>query len=375
MTRVLINQGYNVDIISTYSKGPFKSSKLTIHRCRTSRLLYRNIVGQIVFLLEASQIVHKIAPDIVHTRDYLPSSVLLSRGSPCPVVVTVPGNIFTRIKEGHNYDWTVVRTLRWAARVSARHCSAVIATSFGMQESWLATGVSNNRLATIPLGVDTERFYFVPDARAELGLPEKTPLLLYVGRYSPEKGLDELLQAINALKHLFRRKKARLILLGDGPLRPELNSVIGENSLQDIVHLHGKVHQDELKLWYSAADVLLLPSRNEPFGKVFVEAMACGTPTIASATEGPRDHLQHEHNGFLFLPGDSNALAEQIRLILTNPERLRKMKTPCINYVEDNLTWKAVTKSIIEHVYKPLLAGESIRQPPRSGSSVTNTHV
>jgi glycosyltransferase involved in cell wall biosynthesis len=79
------------------------------------------------------------------------------------------------------------------------------------------------------------------------------------------------------------------MLIGSGSLKDKLEARIKAKSLSDLVILQASVSQDQLKTWYSAADILLMPSWNEPFGKVFIEAMACGTPTIASMTEGPMD--------------------------------------------------------------------------------------
>jgi glycosyltransferase involved in cell wall biosynthesis len=210
MTRVLTNQQHSVDIISTYDKGPLSSPLITVHRCRTSSLSYRNIIGQMLFLLEVRQIVKKLSPDIIHLRDYFASAMLLSQWVSRPIVLTTPGNIFSRIREGHNYDWTVIKALRWGAKVSAKHCDAVIATSKGMREAWLNTGVPPNKLVTVPLGIDIDRFFYVPNARVQLGIPEHIPFLLYVGRYSPEKGLQELLDAIDLLTDLLREKRAKL---------------------------------------------------------------------------------------------------------------------------------------------------------------------
>lgn len=363
MTKVLIDQGHQVHIVGTYGEGPLKSSQIKLYKCRASRLVYRNVLGKAIFTLEAHHIINRIAPDLVHMRDYLVSALLLIQGCRYPVVLTTPGNIFSRIKRGHSYDWTAVRALRWGAQISARRSSVIIATSNGMRQAWLDTGVPADRMVMIPLGVDTERFYHVHDARMKLKLPKDGPIMLYVGRYSVEKGLGELLEAIELIRDFLRKRQAQIVLIGRGPLQAALKERIEKSRLSDLLTLHDYVHQDELKTWYSAADLLLMPSWNEPFGKVFVEAMACSTPSIATRAEGPEDHILHGYNGYLIRPQDSQALASQIQQVLALPESLSSMRAACVNYVKDNLTWEAVTKSIVTTVYEPLIAQRPIGQP------------
>lgn len=365
MCQALVEQGHVVDIIATYGEGPVKDPRITVHKGRTSRVAYRNILGRTLFLLEASQALRKIEPDIVHSRDYLTTAVLLARGNPCPVVLTTPGNIYSRIKEGHSFDWSVVAMLKWAAKLTARKCHGVIATSTGMRQAWLRTGVANNRLVLIPLGIDVSRFYEVRNARSQVHLPEGSPILLYVGRYAREKGVCELLQAIKVLADTLRSNSARVILIGSGPERLYLDRMVSKHSLSDLVDVKDYVHQDQLKLWYSAADVLLMPSWNEPFGKVFLEAMSCGTPSIASLTEGPKDHILHGRNGLLVPPRDTKSLVYAIRQVIQHPELLTQMKVNCLRHVSDNLRWEVITRDIVSHVYQPLLNGQPVCQPQR----------
>jgi phosphatidylinositol alpha-1,6-mannosyltransferase len=243
---------------------------------------------------------------------------------------------------------------KWAAKVTARKADAVIATSTGMSTAWIQTGVSYDRINTIPLGIDTKRFHFVEGARKVLQLPDGSPILLYVGRYSREKGLYELMEAIGSLADMLRESKAQVILIGKGPLQAVLNSWVAENSLVDLVSVKGYVHQDQLKTWYSAANIMLMPSWNEPFGKVFLEAMACGTPTIATATEGPVDHITHGVNGFLIPIRDIDSLVAQIATALSSPALLEEMCDNCVNYVRSNLSWDAIVTKIVDRVYSPL---------------------
>lgn len=172
-------------------------------------------------------------------------------------------------------------------------------------------------------GVDVARFK--PQAavgrvhiRARYGIAPDTFVLLYVGRLAPEKSVDVLLRAYDALSPAVRRN-ARLVVAGDGPLLDELAE---QRRRDDSVVFPGFVHGEALAELYAAADVFAFPSATETFGNVVLEAMASGTAVVGAAAGGVQDTVRHERTGLLCQPGDAAAFARAIER-LHGDERLR----------------------------------------------------
>ena len=186
-------------------------------------------------------------------------------------------------------------------------------------------GAAASRIATIPCGVDTD--LFAPSdraaARARLALDGR-PVLLWVGRVAPIKGLDTLLDAVARLST--SAGPARLLIVGgdaDEPMSEHevfLRRRIERLGLRDSVCFVGPQPQDVLPVYYAAADVTVLPSYYESFGMVALEAMACGSPVIASRVGGLVTTVRDGVTGFLVPDGDVEALAERIAALVADPD-------------------------------------------------------
>jgi D-inositol-3-phosphate glycosyltransferase len=186
-------------------------------------------------------------------------------------------------------------------------------------------GASPGRITVVPCGVDTELFRpgARQQARAELGL-DGGPLLLYVGRIAPIKGLETLLQAVARLRA--SGPAARLLVVGgdtdealDGH-EAALRRQAAGLGLDGAVSFVGAQPQERLRAYYVAADVTVLPSYYESFGMVALEAMACASPVIASRVGGLTVTVRDGVTGFLVPEGDAAALAERITTVLVDPD-------------------------------------------------------
>lgn len=146
-------------------------------------------------------------------------------------------------------------------------------------------------------------------------LDGRTPVLIAAGRLAPWKGFSDLIEAMTLLKG---KRNARLLILGDGPLRNELQSMIDSRDLQDAVELVGYV-TNPLK-YFSKADVFVLSSLVEGLPNVLVEAMMCGcTPVSTDCPTGPSEVLQADKYGYLVPVSDPPAMAAAIERALDNP--------------------------------------------------------
>ncbi|HEY9198352.1 MAG TPA: glycosyltransferase family 1 protein, partial [Gammaproteobacteria bacterium] len=164
------------------------------------------------------------------------------------------------------------------------------------------------RMAVVPRGVDTA--LYAPERRngalrARWGVVEDQLAVLYVGRLAAEKNLTETLRSFRALQTL--RPDARLILVGDGPLRAAL-----EQAHPDLIFA-GMQHGTALAEQYASADLFLFPSLSETFGNVTLEAMASGLPVIAFEDAAAAMHMRHRDNGMLIPKQEPALFAEAAR--------------------------------------------------------------
>lgn len=142
-----------------------------------------------------------------------------------------------------------------------------------------------------------------------------TPSLLFVGRLVKEKGIIELVTAFAALS---KRRKCRLVIVGDGPLGPLVARSVTELGLRGKVKMTGYLTGKSLRDEYLAADVFVFPSYREGFPTAITEALAEGLPVVTTRTRGMADHLREDENALFVAPRDSTGLTSALERILTD---------------------------------------------------------
>lgn len=221
---------------------------------------------------------------------------------------------------------------------------------------------SDSKITVIPPGVDTSRFYPIPkeEAREIIGIPgnDDDRLLLFVGRIEPLKGLDTLIHAIALMREqgVQCRVPHYLAVVGGDPhasgenLSDEmarLQALREELGLNELVLFLGKRAQDTLPYYYSAADVLIMPSHYESFGMVALEAMACGTPVVASQVGGLAFLVQDGQTGFVVPDGDPSPLSERLTLLLTDSNLRQKLGQQAALYARQ-YAWEKIIDQILD---------------------------
>jgi D-inositol-3-phosphate glycosyltransferase len=214
-------------------------------------------------------------------------------------------------------------------RTVLHRSDAVIAESPASRHHMLQEyAVDPAKVHIIPGGVDTGVFFPQPrqQARQALGLSVEHPLLLFVGRLQPLKGIDTLLRAAQMVRQ--PHPQVQVLIIGGGVEAPDAYEAQELQRLQQLTReldVHHNVQfikaqpQPRLAQYYAAADVLVMPSHYESFGMVVVEAMACGTPVVASRVGGLASTVVHERTGFLVPEGDWRAFAQAIGHLLERP--------------------------------------------------------
>jgi glycosyltransferase involved in cell wall biosynthesis len=349
----LHDYGDEVHIVAPYTVETYPSNDVAVHRFGLPPIGYRNIFGHTLIVLAAWREIEKLRPvDVIHVPEYLSSGILPLLDRKTPVVLTTPGNIHNRIQNNASFDWITDQVFKVTSWLTVKYCARIIATSRIMRQWWEYTGAPSSKIVVIPNGVDTGLFRPIPGSKALLGIPERTKMILYVGRLlSRVKGLNYLFRALCLLAA--RMDNLELHLVGDGPDREHLQASVHELGIQDIVVFHGWVRQTDLPCYYSAADVTVLPSFAEGQPRVMWEAMACGSAFLG--TEGVIDDIVDAQTGFLVPPRDVEALAGKLAQILSDEMTTRSVAERGHEYVRRNMSWDVIAARIREDVYIPLV--------------------
>jgi D-inositol-3-phosphate glycosyltransferase len=217
---------------------------------------------------------------------------------------------------------TETQIVGWASRIIAA------TPAEHAQLLWLYRA-DRRKIVVIPPGVDVDRFQPIPQEEAKQRLGITRDLLLFVGRIEPLKAVDLIVEAIDLIrreqKHL--AEQLRFMVIGGNlanPSEPELSrlrKLVATLGLDDLVEFLGAQDQEHLPLYYAAASAVIIPSDYESFGMVALEAMASGTPVIASEVGGLAFLVRDKETGFLVPSRDVVALAEGIATILSEPEK------------------------------------------------------
>ena len=179
------------------------------------------------------------------------------------------------------------------------------------------------RLELLSRGVDGQLFHPARRSaalRAEWGLGEDEIAVLHVGRLAAEKNLQLLTRAFRQLQGDLPQQRLRLVLVGDGPLRTQLQAELPE------ALFCGVQRGEALAAHYASGDLFLFPSLSETFGNVVLEALASGLAVVAFDQAAAAQHIRHGHNGALAMPGDEVAFIESARWLLEDPESLRRVR-------------------------------------------------
>lgn len=234
------------------------------------------------------------------------------------------------------------------------------------------------KVCVVPAGIDTG--LFSPgdrmDARDRLGLVRTEPIVLFVGRIDPIKGIDILVDALCGLRReLWQTSPPRLLLVGGGAGERAYESLVkrvNDFGIADQITFVGSVAHNDLPTYYRAADVVAVPSFYESFGLVAVEAMACGTPVVASRAGGLAFTVDDGETGFLVPHDDPIALAGKLRLTLTDDD-LRERLGAQAAVVAKRFSWATIASRVV-HIYDQLVRGyrmDLCSETPSAGAMMT----
>ncbi|MEA3327907.1 MAG: glycosyltransferase [Chloroflexota bacterium] len=227
-------------------------------------------------------------------------------------------------------------------------------------------GLNHQKVVVIPPGVDTHHFYPIPpdEAKEAVGIAPNERMALFVGRIEPLKGVDTLIRAMAIVKQKCRSFVCPhyLAIIGGDPEEDEekmsaemrrLQTLCRNLGLDEMVLFLGKRAQNTLPYYYSAAEVVVMPSFYESFGMVALEAMACGTPVIVSRVGGLAFLVRDGETGYFVPAQDPEALAQKLRSIFVNEDLRKQLGMQAAAYASD-FNWERITAQVL-NVYRRMV--------------------
>lgn len=245
------------------------------------------------------------------------------------------------------------------------HADRIVASTEAelAQFRWLYRA-GTDRAVIIEPGVDTAHFYPIPldEAREFVGVVDQRRIVLFVGRIEPLKGLDSLLRAVALIRDQSDLQLHLMVIGGepeasDEQMDAEMRRMLKlteELGIGDLVTYLGRRDQDTLQYYYSAAEVVVMPSHYESFGLVALEAMACGRPVIASETGGLVFLVQDGETGFHVPTAMPAALAERLASLLEDRDLMARLGARAAEYAR-GFDWRGVAERVVG-LYQELLS-------------------
>lgn len=293
--------------------------------------------------------------DLIDAHYFYPdgvAAVMLGRALGKPVTIKALGSDINLLAR---YRWPL-RQMRWAAR----HCAAMTSVSQALKDEMTRLGMPAERIQVLRNGVDLDLFYPEPRAlaRARLGVDGFT--LLSVGHLVENKGHDKAIRALALLDGV------RLAIAGGGPERARLEALAHRLGVAGRVRFTGVLEQAALRGWYSAADALVLASSREGWANVLLEAMACGTPALASRVGGTAEVLTCRAAGLLLPDNSAPGIAAAVRALRADPPARAATRAHAARH-----SWHATTRAQLD-LFSGIAGRPPLSSPARPCTLETN---
>ena len=243
-------------------------------------------------------------------------------------------------------------------KVLSKAAHVVMLTAHSHRASVAHGVISEQRSSVIPDAVDVEHFRSLASPenveafRRSFALPREKKIVAYVGRIAREKGWRDLVAVIEQ----FSSEPVHFLICGDGNERDLLEKELDKRALTPHVTITGYLGIDEVPAAMGVADLLVLVSKHEEFGGVMIEGMAVGTPTVAYSVGGVPYVQRDAETGILVPPGDIDAMAKEIRGLLKDVDKRRRLAKAGLAHARAQFNLPAVCRRIQE-IYQGVMCG------------------
>ncbi len=308
------------------------------------------------FSKRAGDLFREVGPfDIVHVHDWLvlPAGAEAKSFLGCKMISTLHSLEYKRAGGVNSAEWRMIESFEWWITFES---SVIIVCSNAMRaDTRWKYNVTDEKIWVIPNGINPKKFDVpLPDrnaVRSRYGVSPNEKLVLFIGRLTHQKGCEYLIRAIPSVA---RYHNAKLVVVGDGYMRGELEYVANVTGEGWRVRFTGFLPDNEVVDLLHSSDVMVIPSVYEPFGVVALEGMAARLPIVASDVDGLSEVIKHEDTGILVYPRDSASISWGISRILSDPSNSQRIVNNAQQELARRYTWDAVAGLTLESYKKAL---------------------
>jgi len=286
--------------------------------------------------------------DLVHAHDWLSANAMIwvKQGREHNCVLTIHATEYARC--GNSFPPGRSVRIRDQERAGTYWADRVIAVSRATKNElmWMYE-VPDWKISVVYNGVNPSRFELSTDPgqdKRQYGLAPLDPTVMFCGRLAWQKGPDLLVEAIPSVLRFY--PKAKFLFVGDGEMRGGLEARVRHLGISHATRFLGRRDGQELIRLFKLVDVVCVPSRNEPFGIVVLEAWSACKPVVVTAVGGPSEYVWHEVNGLRTEP-NPNSIAWGIRTIFSDFERARWMGRNGRKAVDECFTWDMIVEQTL----------------------------
>ncbi len=290
--------------------------------------------------------------DVVHAHDWLAGNAMIwiKQGRRRKTVFTIHSTEYGRC--GNRFYNGRCARIRYQERAATQWADRILAVSQALKNEvmWMYE-VPDWRISVMYNGVNASHYdgWLDPGGvKARYGIGPVDPTVLFSGRMVYQKGPDLLVEAVPSI--LRYHPHAKFVFVGDGDMRPSVERRAHELRVAHATRFLGYKNGHELVDLYKACDAACVPSRNEPFGIVVLEAWSAGKPVVVSKNGGPDEYIWHEVNGLKIYP-NPDSVAWGIGTLFTNFEWARWMGRNGRTAVESAFTWDKAAESALGVYY------------------------
>lgn len=275
--------------------------------------------------------------DFIHAHITYPSAIIayiINKIKKTPYIVTCQGDELLDYPESKELKY-----IKPILELALKNASKIHCISNAIKNSLINNfNISKSKIEVIPNGVDLKKFR----PTAKINLKEKFNaefILINVSRLSPKNNIEKTIEAFKLVSK--KHKNIKYLIVGEGKEKKNLKKLIDKLNLGSDVILMGWIRHDELPAYIAGSDAFIRTSITEGLGIVFLEAMACGTPVIASRVHGILDIVEDYKTGLLVDPNDVNQIAKKIAEIIEDESLRERLSRNGINFVK-NFEWAKI---------------------------------
>lgn len=313
----------------------------------------RSILENIFVFFEAERLVNQICPDVILIRYqlYYFATTILAKIKRIPVILEINAPMAFESRKFYHIYFQLPYLAEWTEKLNLRLADAIITVSEELKSFYVKKGIPTDKIYVIPNGANVSKFYPVPEKKPLPGLEQNNKVVIgFIGTFNKWHGISALKVTIETISKL--KENVKFLLIGDGPLKVELEKYVIHNDINDSVTFTGIVPHEKIPDYITAMDIVLAPYPRLDFFyfsplKIF-EYMSSAKAVIATKIGQIKEIIQDGVNGFLYEPDNQHELIEKLLLLIENKNLRLKFGQEARQTIIEHYTWTKNAEKVSE---------------------------